>query len=433
MAPRFAILLFAICFSAQAQVVRPRLQALTGDTTISQSQRFIVHSRDAGFAATEIRAGQVSVEPELLAVTAERIHKALAAEIAGLDTRGGEIHLHLLNQGAPNTSIPVQATLFRNGWEYRIGIPPIVEEKRLVKGLVTVILAEFANRNVARSADHPGADFPGWFIEGITRQILTGVGPTLVVDRRAVGWELASRDLHAGTRALLRTNPPPTFTELTWKAVPADAAPDRPAYEAASHLLVHSLLRMPGGPERCANFLKLLPGAWNWQTAFLHAFGFERLLDAEKWWALASLEYVTRDVGQAWSDEASLARLDELLATPVEIRAGTNSLPTLRSISLGEFLQTGDWHTQRKALNEKLTQLTFLSIHLAPNARALAIEYRKTLQTYLEKRDNVGVKSASKLPKATQEKAHLQEALRKISDLDSKRTALSQRGLTAAR
>lgn len=421
------ILLVCFCLSAQAQIPANARSAITGDTVVSQSQRFIVHSRSSAFFPSPTGPGQIVVEPELLAVTAERIHKALAAEIPALNARGGDIHLLLLNDGAPNMSIPVQATLFNDGWEYRIGIPPVVEEKRLVKGLVTVILAEYANRQAPRSAD-----LPPWLIEGLTRQLFHGVGPSLVVDRRSVGFELAARDLHAATRALLRTNSPPTFSDLTAQAVPSEATPQRAVYEASSHLLVHSLLRLPQGPQRFGVFLKLLPANWNWQTSFLHSFGFNRMLDAEKWWALASLEYVTRDVAQAWSEQASLNRLEDLLVTPVEVRSATNSVPSTKNLALRQLLDT-EWSAQKKALEEKSRQLNYLSIHLAPGARSLAGEYRAAIESYLNRRQQILIKANPRIPKSAQERIAAQDAQKKFAALDEKLAALSRRGLTAAR
>jgi hypothetical protein len=231
----------------------------------------------------------------------------------------------------------------------------------------------------------------------------------------------------------LRTNNPPTFQDLTTAIVPARKSSGEAEYLAATHLLVHSLLVMPGGRERFAKFLQLLPRVWNWQTAFLQGFGFERMLDVEKWWSLTVIEFTTRDQRQAWSVDASLRKLDDLLKARVEFRGATNELPELRLIDLKTVLEETDATLQKDELRQVILQLTYTVPHMAPPVAARALAYKKTLENYLQKRDGFTVTPTLRTTPEAQRQTLISDTVRRIGALDQERRAMAERSITSTR
>ena len=377
---------------------------------ISQSRQFVVHSSGAKLRAERIPEGAVEVVPELLVVTAERVKHAVVAELPALTAGRTQIHIGVIDSAETNGVVTIASERYSDAWRYKMAVPRVVEEARLVKGIVNALLLEFANRGAERSAE-----LPAWLTEGLAEELLFSVGPQLVVGRAPMAWEASTRDLHGWTRETLRTNATPSFQDLTTAAVPPDKTQAEALYLAGNHLLVHSLLEMPNGRAKFAKFLQLLPRTWNWQTAFLQGFGFERMLDVEKWWSLTIVEFTTRDQRQAWGTEMSLRKLDEVLQTAVEYRSAANALPEVRMVDLKSVLDGMDASLHREAINVKVTQLNYTVAHMAPAVGALALEYKRALEVYLKKR------------------AGQKRTIEKLAALDDRRSALAERTLSSAR
>jgi hypothetical protein len=397
------------------------------EMVLSQSRQFAIYGSRARALNQDVPSGSIAVETELLAITAERIRQAVATEIPAIRPDNRPINLHLLEQPTPGNVIEIRSTHFTDGWTYRVGIPPVVEETRLAKALIQALLIEFAQR-----AGDRGAEIPAWVAEGLAQELFYSVGPKLVVDRTSTGWEGALRDMNWRTRETLRTNAPPSFGDLTTLAPPPAGAEAEPLYQSSAHLLVRSLLQSPNGRQKFAAFLQMLPATWNWQTAFREAYGFESMLEVEKWWALVTVEFTSRDQRQAWSPAASLQKLDELLLTRVEFHSQTNSLPETRMIDLKTALRELEWRFQSAALNEKIAQIGYTTPHLAPEIGSVALQYQAVLKTYIEKRERA-TSRAGGLPLTPE--AYLQktvdETLRQIEALDAKRRTLAQPTVSA--
>lgn len=398
------------------------------ETIISQSQQFVVHHSGANVTVAELPRGCVEVEPELLVVTAERIKQAVTSQLPALNGNRTQIHITMLDSGNADSMIGIASSRFADAWRYEVAVPRVVEEGRLVKGFINVLLLEYANRTADRSAE-----LPAWVTEGLAEQLLFSIGPKLVVTRVPNGWEASARDLNHWTRETLRTNATPSFHDLTTAAVPSRKSEKESIYLAGTHLLVHSLLEMPNGRQHFANFVQLLPRTWNWQTAFLQAFGFSRMLDVEKWWALTLVEFTTRDQRQAWSGDMSLRKLDELLQTRVEIRNATNAMPELRLVDLNAILQERDATLQRQAIDAKISQLSYTAPHMAPHVAALALSYKTALETFLKKRTTLSFRPGLRTTAEAQYQGLVAETTRHIAGLDEKRRALALPTVTAAR
>jgi hypothetical protein len=396
-----------------------------GEMTQSQSRVFNIYSPSRSIYIGAVPAGSVALEAELLAITADRVREAVVGQIPALGVSRNRIHLHLMDQIPNEPVIGIFPTRFNDGWNYRLAVPPVVDRSRLVRALVQVLLLEYAQR-----VGEKPAEIPAWLVEGMTQQIFHTVGASLVVNRGSSGWEASVSDLTGRTRDMLRTNTAPSFHDLTTLAPPPPGAAAVPFYESCTHFLVRSLLGSPNGKQKFAAFLQMLPLTWNWQTSFRQAFGFEKMLDVEKWWALVTVEFTTRDQRQAWSPPVSLQRLDELLTTRMEWRASQSALPQTRIVTLQSMLRDVDWTLQRTALNEKISQLTYTAPHLAPQIGALALEYRKVLDRYVRDRDGSAKPSLRMTPEALQQKLVV-DTIRRLDTLDIKRKGLTTTTLSA--
>jgi hypothetical protein len=410
-----------ICVLAAASLARAEM-------IISQSRQFVVHASGRRLAVEKPPVGAVEVVPELLVVTAERVKHALTAEIPALANGHTPIHLGVVDSAGVESMVGVASSRFEDGWKYNVAVPRVVEEARLVKGLLSVLVLEYANRGAER-----GAELPAWLTEGLAEELVFSVGPKLVVGRAANAWEASTRDLHHWTREMLRTNATPSFQDLTTASVPPRGSSQEAVYLAATHLLVHSLLEMPNGRQNFAKFLQALPRTWNWQTAFRDGFGFTRMLDVEKWWSLTVVDFTTRDMRQAWASDMSVRKLDEALMTRIEYRNATNALPETRLVDLNTIFDDSNAALLTEALIDKITQLSYTAPHMTPQVGALALEYKNLFETFLKRRDVVQVQPGLRTTAAAQRQALVMETARRLAALDQRRRLLAEQTVSSRR
>ncbi|HEY6229056.1 MAG TPA: hypothetical protein VI282_18200 [Verrucomicrobiae bacterium] len=408
---------FAVAFASRAE------------TIVSQSQQFVVHSSGKRIAIDKIPAGTVEVVPEFLVVTAERVRQALVAEIPALAEARSPIHIAIIDTAGADSPVTIASSRFADGWKYEMAVPRVAEQSRLVKGFMNALLLQYANHGSERSAE-----LPAWLTEGLAEQLYFSIGPSFVISRAPTAWESSTRDINHWTREMLRTNALPSFQELTMAAVPPDNTLQQSVYLAGAHLLAHALLQAPNGRQHFAKFLRSLPHTWNWQTAFMHSFEFHRMLDVEKWWSLTTIEFTTRDQRQAWSQEMSLRKLDELVRVRVEYRDATNALPEVRLVDVKAILEQNDAGLQQQALQEIVSQLKYTVPHMAQPVAAIALSYEKTLEGYLQNRGRkVVVRPGLPTTPAALSQSQKSDLLRRLAALDQQRRALADRTVTAAR
>src|SRR3954469_25263938 len=127
------------------------------EMVLSQSRQFAIYAPGKRVVFGEIPEGSMAVQPELLAITSERIQRALGNEIPAIVSDGLPINLHILEQGTPGDMIEIRSTRYSDGWKYQVAIPPVVEETRLAKALIQALLVEYAQRVGDR-----GANLPAW-------------------------------------------------------------------------------------------------------------------------------------------------------------------------------------------------------------------------------------------------------------------------------
>jgi hypothetical protein len=258
------------------------------------------------------------------------------------------------------------------------------------------------------------------------RQIQTGVMPTYVVNRKPMTIEVSGYDRLGATRDYLKTNAPMTLQDLSFADLTRVTPEQREQFEASSHLLVHQLLRLKGGAQLMAQFLRTLPTTLNWQTAFYAVYKdhFAGPLEFEKWWMLNWVQFRNSQEREMWSMELTLDRLESVLLTAMEVRLDANSLPHYREATLQEFLQLADFATQKAILSQKIQQMYLMSLSVPTQAMPLWNRYAKVLEEYLQKRGNDTQPTLKREPEQRLQ-ALLRGTLKTLDELDVARAELN--------
>jgi hypothetical protein len=352
-------------------------------------------SRPSEFAQrVETNHNYIRLEPALLAVSCERVKQLLWRQLGVTGAWQGKIYLALFPAEGPEDLVTLTSEHFADGWQYRLEVPSVIERDRCVRALVQVLLLELANRG---AGDH-SAEIPLWFTEGLARQLLsTSEIEIILPPPKSSGGGLAMTRTNLSARLEnplrrahqeLAQRPPLTFQELSWPAPDELSSDQCGVYQGSAQLLVRELLEFHDGAPCFRAMLAELPSHYNWQFAFLHAFRghFSRLIDVEKWWAVQSLQFASRDLAQAWPLPQSWRKLDETLRTPVEVRTSPAELPLHAEVSLQTILQ--DWEGPRRAqaLEAKLHELELLRHNVARELSGLVQDYCLALENYLGKR-----------------------------------------------
>ena len=113
-------------------------------------------------------------------------------------------------------------------------------------------------------------------------------------------WNVAALEL----KKKFQLTPPFSFDQLSWPSKNPDPA-QADHFRASAQLLISELLRMPDGSNHLVAMLNGLHQNLNWQTTFLRAFGsrFPRLVDVEKWWAVAVMHFLGLDESHRMSSK----------------------------------------------------------------------------------------------------------------------------------
>ena len=235
----------------------------------SQSGQFVVHSSSVPFRPIPLTNNPaiIQLEPQLVIVAAERAREAVYQELRIPNAARDKVHISVLDRAPLGQPVAVVATIHSDGFVYKVGVPIQIDGFQFAKGLMHVVLLEHANRGSRRCAE-----LPFWLIEGMTRQTITAVQPTYILNRNPVTIERQGYDRLAITRSFLLTNTPLSIQELSFPKLASATDEERKRFEASSHLLVHRLLALADGPALMARFVQTLPHAHNWQTALFSVY-----------------------------------------------------------------------------------------------------------------------------------------------------------------
>jgi hypothetical protein len=374
------------------------------------------------------------LDATLLPVSCERIKQLLWRELGATAPWQGRISLVLRPAQSADDYITVTSERFRDGWQYRMEVPNVVQRLRYVRGLVQVLLLEMANRSSGTHA----AEIPEWLVEGLTQQVLacSAKDEIILPSPRAgsSGLRLASTYVNARMENPLKeahnrllAAEPLNFKQLSWPGPEQFVGDAAELYRSSAQLFVCQLLELKNGPACLRGMLAALPRFYNWQFAFLEGFSahFKRPLDIEKWWTLQVLHFTNRDLSHAWPVEESWEKLDEVVRSAVEVRLGTNELPLRFEVSLQTMIREWEPPRQTQALQLKASELEQARLRMATNLVWLADDYYRTLQQYLYDRGHAG----TFLPFG--KKSHLRKmneaAISRLDALDARKAALRSR------
>jgi len=405
----------------------------------SLSGQFVVHGPPQTLPSSGLRTlatneNYLELEPALLAVSSERIKQALNRELGESSAAWrGKIHLHLQAVRGENDPVTIVSERFRDGWDYRIALPQIVERQRFVRAFVQSLLRERANRRAGDRA----AEIPLWLSEGLTQHLLNSseiqlflppprwgvhgleINP-LVIDARA-------HDPLASAKQRLRERPPLTLEELSWPTGEKLAGEAGEAFRRSAQLFVTELLRLADGRDCLRAMLDELPACYNWQTAFFHAFHahFARQLDLEKWWSLQVTSFTGRDLNELLTVADSWSELDQVLRTPVEVRRVADEMPERSEVTLQFILREWDQVQQTPALQARLRDLELMRLRAAPELGELIGDYHDVLGSYLRQRDKVGlIFTTTARDTSTKLKILARDTAKQLDALDARRLAL---------
>jgi hypothetical protein len=433
------LLILASCVVANAQLQRP-------DTSTARSKtgQFVVHRADS-VVITAPRPGEKSddnaliLQPSLVAVSCERVKHAVWDSLGVSGPWKGSVFIEVRPARNANQPVTIFCDRFADGWNYRLEMPQLMERRRYLHSIVQAVLLELANRDATKRS----AEMPDWLVEGLSQHLLESSRPEFMLNppTMAVHGLLVSpttvrknpTDPLAKARKTLRENPEFTLEQLSW---PTDAqlnGEDGGIYRDNAQVFVAELLRFKDG-QACLNaMLKELPQCYNWQTAFLRGFKphFTALLDVEKWWALQVVYVSGRDPTRLSTTEESWRKLDAALLTPAQTRKGTNDIPSPTDLNLQSVITVWNYSDQRRALDEKIRLLDVFRLRLATDAALLAVEYRDVLTDYLKRRHQAAFSTSDKRFQPATAKSVQATAVKKLDELDAKRTALKARPATA--
>jgi hypothetical protein len=415
-------------------------------TIFSRSGQFIIHSRQMTIPTLHQPIGitnrtYIVIQPDALAVCAERVKARLLAQLAAPDRWRGRVHLFIRPGDRVAEPSTMKAILFADGWHYSLEIPERVEARPLVRSLLLVLLTEIANR-------HPGShtpEIPYWLVDGLTGILFAEVGPDLVPQSNQLlakfstglgEWgELRPNDRSGGysdhaqeLRTYLQRHPALTFNDLALPG-PAELTGDqRETFRVCSQVLVKELLRLPQGNQLLWEMLARLTESFNWQTAFVRTFGryFPRSADVEQWWAVTLQQFSGHDEANAWSRADSLKELDQILGVPVEVRNSEGAPPQNAIVPLQRVVKDMPFARQQQVLRTKISQLEMLQANASRDVVPLATGYLDALQDYLRERTDVGATTTEKGRPATSVPLAVRHLINRLGVLDTERAAAAR-------
>ncbi|MFO1476037.1 MAG: hypothetical protein U1F98_05230 [Verrucomicrobiota bacterium] len=380
----------------------------------------------------EHNTNYIQLDPNLLAISCERIRQKLCDQLGASTAWKGKIFLNLRPASGPGDNITVLARHDIRGWTYRLDVPDILLRGRFVCGIVEVVLLEMANR----SAGEHSAEIPVWMAEGFARELAVSGDISLLLSRPSQNVNgltlntesVVSRwsDPLEKARETLNGQPPLSFEELSWPFDDGLAPAAAERFGASAQLFVMNLLQFQDGGACFRRMLDALPGCYNWQLAFFKGFQphFQSALDVEKWWALQGVQLETHSVSARWTPEQSWRKLTQLVHPAAAVRTSETELPTYTEVTLQTIVQQWDRNRQSDALRQKLGQLQMMQLRIAPQFVDVLNGYRDVIQWFLKKRSDTGLLSLLRRAPAMTPAGLASETIRKLDDLDARLAAL---------
>lgn len=401
-------------------------------TTFSQTGQFVVSGpRPRGSTPMDSRtSGKVErdLTAQTLAVSCERVKTEILRALDLPDTwrnaggRAGKILVAIDASVRTNAPIAVSATPFEQSWQFRIPLPPRLDEERLVRALTEAVLMELANRSGNKRLGEP----PLWLVEGVTQTILTSAPHGMILQPQTRGTaDLKMDEALAGVRRELARRAPLGFHELSQPDLSRMDPTEWHRFSTCAHLCFHELSRLPEGRARLARWLGTLQRNWNWQTGFTEAFHplFRSLLDVEKWWALTLANFTGRNPSAAWPAGFALRKLDEALQ-PVGILPNAGGRAS--RLALSEVITSWDFQRQVTLFRQVLPQLHAIRLSAPIEVAPLVNRYVDVLEEYLANRNRSATAPLARGQAPPNPKLVARETVGRLRELDGQRSQLSQ-------
>lgn len=381
----------------------------------------------------------ITLEQTLVAVSAERVKQAVWRELGVSGSWQNRIVIKLHTARGPGELVSIESERAQAGWNYRLEMPDQLSAERYLRALVQVVLHELANR----SARERFAEVPVWLTEGLTYQLLANHSAELLLNAprlnaNGVTYNPVTTDVKRistleKAHKVLIGEAPLAFEELSWPAPGQINGKDGPRYRASAQLFTHELLALRGGKNCMQEFLAALPDYLNWQMAFLQGFKshFSRPLDIEKWWALESTSFATRDLIRTLPYEESWNRLAATLTESVDVFLSTNALPAQSEVKLQAIVRDWEPSKQEFILREKVKDLESLRLRIAPELVPITVEYSLAIAGYLKQQEAPSLTGKSAPSVSSSAMRGQRELLKRLDALDARVEKMRPRPLVA--
>ena len=368
----------------------------------SRTDQFIVFGALPGSALgppslSLIETNHLQMDPTLLVLTCERVKTELLHELGLPDAWTGRIQINVRGERRPTEPILIESQWNPSGWRFVLVVPGQLERTRLMQALTRALLLEIANRG--NPTQRP-AEIPLWLEEGLATHLLALHGDSLVPEIRTLTAivQAAHPDAFTEARRHLRGRELISLADLCLISSDKLGEPEREVFRRTSQLLVAELLYLPEGRACLHEFLRQMPSYLNSQLALLHGFAphFQTMLDAEKWWAVAWMNFTGRDRLMRFSVDHGLRQLEEILGPAIAVRLGTNAVPSRKALPLREIIANTEFTQHELAVAQATQQLHLLQFTAPVELARLISDHRQTLFTYLKRRTEYSSKSNSR-------------------------------------
>ncbi len=353
-------------------------------TIHSQSGQFVVRGLPQPMATSTVgmtsAVPYLRLDPNLTAVSLERIRQALSSELGWPNRWQSMISVTTYPLQGEDARVTVGTLRFPSGWGYRLIFPEIIDKDRFVSAAIKTLLIEYANRR----ATFREAEVPLWVSEGLTAELMATSLPVLALESATeINRRGETPDPLAEARRRLREREPFNFDDLSMPSNLTEA--DMGHFRACAQVFVHELLRLKDGRNCLRRMLERLPDNYNWQTTFLEEFGFhfKSLLDVDQWYALAVTGTQARDRTALLSTAATQQQLDAILDTLVEVRVEAQDLPIRTGIKLQRIVAEWPYPRQHAVLVDKIGRLQTLQGRAAPELAGVINSYLEALLQYV--------------------------------------------------
>lgn len=401
------------------EALRQRL-ASRPQSKVSSTRQFIVIGHEPGselgpLSRSNIRRDHIQMEPGLVAMISEKIKSEFLFLFRRQnDAWESQITLHINGKANADTPINVAANYSNRGWRFDVSLPGQVEKRRLVRAVVRVLLLDVANRG---NRSGRVAEVPLWMQEGLAAYLygisgpvmvpnigtrLFGLhGPTIVPLQLAPAFEQDYQRLLGPERQHLELFAALSFTDLQHPMPGHLQGYPWQTFQACSHVFVSELLKLRDGRELLWKTIKMLPHFRNGQMSFMEAFKhkFPSILAADKWWAVALVDFKSRGDGNRWSEPRTLRLLDEILHVSALVRKGTNTVPTMKEMMFQDLVRETTFERHRPVLVQSIHKLVVMQVNSRRDLARLIHDYRDAIEHYLRQRESQGGIGAVKLHK----------------------------------